>query len=386
MLLIRRFLRFKTSKSHAKFEADQIDCYAQLPITPITLKGTLKVGITKDLILSGEYPVTQPKIIQSANYLIQELPVRLARRLRSIHQLPYIVGMNPYIRSVYKLYHYSFTKLKDFQVRTEEQEAEFTETLRDLIDQHSDVIPKLARGMAESSKYMRKEDITAFLDGMIQARIGIRVIAEHHIALHDKASSEHYSGIINHRMSPVKIIHEIIPVVQELCELNYGSYPEVVLKGDLDAKFPYIDVHLEYMIMELLKNSFRATVEWSRKIQRVEDPSIEILIGSGKKDVSIRIRDMGGGINKDILKQVWQYSFSTINKHENEDAILGVATQLAVEQGTGGPIAGLGYGLPMARIYARWAGGSLDLMSLDGHGCDVFLRLPDIGQVKELKI
>jgi hypothetical protein len=46
----------------------------------------------------------------------------------------------------------------------------------------------------------------------------------------------------------------------------------------------------------------------------------------------------------------------------------------------------LGYGLPMARIYARWAGGSLDLISMEGYGCDVFLRLPNIGKVEELKI
>jgi hypothetical protein len=61
------------------------------------------------------------------------------------------------------------------------------------------------------------------------------------------------------------------------------------------------------------------------------------------------------------------------------DNILAAASQLAVEQGLGGPMAGLGYGLPMARIYAQWAGGSLDLVSLPEYGCDLFLRLPHIG-------
>ena len=40
----------------------------------------------------------------------------------------------------------------------------------------------------------------------------------------------------------------------------------------------------------------------------------------------------------------------------------------------------------MTRIYAKWAGGSLDLVSLPDHGCDVFLRIPDIGNVDEIKV
>lgn len=33
----------------------------------------------------------------------------------------------------------------------------------------------------------------------------------------------------------------------------------------------------------------------------------------------------------------------------------------------------------MARIYAEYFGGSLDLIPLHGHGCDVFLVLKNIG-------
>jgi hypothetical protein len=48
-----------------------------------------------------------------------------------------------------------------------------------------------------------------------------------------------------------------------LCSLNYGVYPEVEITGATDAVFPYIPVHMEYIIFELLKNAMRATVEWS---------------------------------------------------------------------------------------------------------------------------
>lgn len=211
------------------------------------------------------------------------------------------------------------------------------------------------------------------------------MIAEHHISLHETIKG--YSGIINHKLSPKKIIHSCAKIVKELCEMNYGSSPDIKILGDTETQFPYIDVHVEYMMTELLKNSFRATVEHSRKIGRFDDPAIVVHIGEGTDDVSIRIRDLGGGLDQKLGENVWQYSITTIDKdHNSHHGVLSHASQLAVEVGTGGPMAGLGYGLPMTRIYAGWAGGSLDLVSLDGYGCDTFLRLPHIGQVETLKI
>lgn len=40
-----------------------------------------------------------------------------------------------------------------------------------------------------------------------------------------------------------------------------------------------------------------------------------------------------------------------------------------------GTLAGLGYGLPMSRIYAEHGRGSLDVVSLYGHGCDTFIKV-----------
>lgn len=39
----------------------------------------------------------------------------------------------------------------------------------------------------------------------------------------------------------------------------------------------------------------------------------------------------------------------------------------------------IGIGLPMSNIYARYFGGSLELVSLDGWGTDVYVRLPKLG-------
>ena len=47
--------------------------------------------------------------------------------------------------------------------------------------------------------------------------------------------------------------------------------------------------------------------------------------------------------------------------------LFGEITEKGLQVGLG-TIAGLGYGLPMSRLYAQYFGGSLDLFSLDGWG------------------
>jgi hypothetical protein len=42
-----------------------------------------------------------------------------------------------------------------------------------------------------------------------------------------------------------------------------------------------------------------------------------------------------------------------------------------------------GFGLPLARIYARYFGGELSLKSLEGHGVDAYLHLPRLGEEGE---
>lgn len=48
-----------------------------------------------------------------------------------------------------------------------------------------------------------------------------------------------------------------------------------------------------------------------------------------------------------------------------------------------GPMAGLGFGLPMARVYAEYLGGALDMATMHGYGTDVYLRLNHLGDKVE---
>ena len=68
-----------------------------------------------------------------------QLPKRLARRLMDLQFLPYIVVTNPHIKRVYDSYQHAFETLHNLpQVRTVEQNAEFTILLKRLVDEHGE--------------------------------------------------------------------------------------------------------------------------------------------------------------------------------------------------------------------------------------------------------
>ena len=205
-------------------------------------------------------------------------------------------------------------------------------------------------GFLECKQYMNSQDMARFLDDMIQARIGIRLIAEQAIALmHQKdLQTDGLIGIIDTQLSPAETIGHCAEFVSELCEFNYGQSPEIMIDGHIDTQFTYVPVHLEYILTELLKNAYRATVEHHQRMKRnTELPPIQVTLSQGQEDISIRIRDQGNGISQEDLDKVFEYSYTTVSK-AREDAesdasnIFRDITEMAMQSGVGGPLAGLG--------------------------------------------
>ncbi|KAJ2748483.1 hypothetical protein IWQ56_007450 [Coemansia nantahalensis] len=176
--------------------------------------------------------------------------------------------------------------------------------------------------------------------------------------------------------------------------MYYSTAPSYYVDGDVDETISYIPSHFEYITCELLKNAFRATVDFSARSGRSAHPPIQITITKGDGYVGVRIRDQGGGISKPNMGNVFEYSWSSVQSSDAAGELgngglapsgMSLQTNLALQQGVGGPIAGLGFGLPMARLYAEYFGGSLDIVSMEGYGCDVFLKLRSIEGSVELK-
>lgn len=56
-----------------------------------------------------------------------------------------------------------------------------------------------------------------------------------------------------------------------------------------------------------------------------------------------------------------------------------------VEEASEGPVvlAGYGYGLPISRLYARYFGGDLQIISMENYGTDAYLHLNRLGNSQE---
>ena len=93
----------------------------------------------------------------------------------------------------------------------------------------------------------------------------------------------------------------------------------------------------------------------------------------------IKVSDEGGGIPRSHMNRIWSYLFTTADPTVLETML---ASAVVRDFDTASPLAGLGYGLPIARSYARYFGGDLVVMSMEGYGTDGFVYLPRLGQDK----
>jgi pyruvate dehydrogenase kinase 2/3/4 len=102
--------------------------------------------------------------------------------------------------------------------------------------------------------------------------------------------------------------------------------------------------------------------------EKIQMPQIRVVVVKGKEDVTIKVADRGGGIPRSKMSNILKFAQSTGGEEENSsdfgrDEVAGIR----------------GFGLPLARIYARYLGGELTLKSMEGYGLDAYLQLPRLG-------
>ncbi|OTF82072.1 pyruvate dehydrogenase kinase-like protein [Euroglyphus maynei] len=338
------------------------------------------VRLTPATILYSGKSADGSHTLRSAMYLQKELPVRIAHRIAGFRALPFLIGCHPTILAVHEMYIKAFYLLSELPLITDqEKELGFTSMLRELLDAHKNVVTMLAEGFRECRKHIQNEDmIRQFLDRTLTSRLGIRMLAEHHLALHDNNERPDYVGIINVRMKPKEVIDYWVDYVSKLSERHYGRAPPVKINGHVNACFPYIRTPLDYILPELLKNAVRATLESHASVPDSNLPPIVVTIASNNIDFIIRISDRGNGIAHDLVDLVTQYHFTTANRTDSrfDRGILENIMKDSSMQAS--PMHGFGFGLPTSRAYAEYLNGKLSIESMQGIGTDVYLRLRHI--------
>jgi len=383
--------------------SDLIYKHAHQPQTSVSLKVLMETGrgekidykTPTDPSITHEHSATELVLMQVASFLRRELPIRLAHRIHDLERVPLMREMES-VKLVKQLYTQSLLELVEFdtQIKSIQQEEAFAELVESIYKRHSKVLVQMARGAHEFRNHVAQthrstgqnhlfahmEETHAFLDRFYLCRIGIRMLIGQYLALREPPL-QNYIGLICDVTSPYEIVKRAIDDAAYMCDRKYCDAPDVVISGRLDLTFPYVPTHLHYIMLELLKNSMRATVEFHGI--DADYPPIQVIIADGKdnEDVVIKVSDQGGGISRSNSEKIWSYLFTTADPSVQEGMIGTNATEL--DHSTDAPLAGLGYGLPISRSYCRYFGGDLSIMSMEGYGTDAFIHLARLGNSRE---
>ncbi|KAI9847958.1 MAG: hypothetical protein M1837_001475 [Sclerophora amabilis] len=371
--------------------------------------------------------------------------------------LPYVVVTNPHMSHVYELYYKAFEVLRRVpEIKTIEDNDQYCKVISETLREHLTVIPRLAVGVLECRDLIPSEQMDKFMNTLLRSRISRRVIAQQHLALTETfnapwhfpdangAKSTHdanggFVGEVFLKCNAREVVEQCGQTARNAVQQACGDasiIPLITIEGHLDATFPYILGHLEYIIGELLRNSVQAVVERHQRIQAaLPPPPIEVLICEAPHHVIIRISDRGGGIPREILPHLWSFNKgpriearlsnllkvpemaatmheiktldsasqndngkvqNTKTSHRRHQGFSANTQTLSAQSHAAVPASSslgslisrppdlkLGMGLPMSRVYAEYWAGSLEIHSLEGYGVDSFLQISKLGNKNE---
>ncbi|EPY25280.1 pyruvate dehydrogenase kinase [Angomonas deanei] len=181
-------------------------------------------------------------------------------------------------------------------------------------------------------------------------------------------------GMVDLEINLENVVRGAVDEARQICTDHYGDCPDVDINFSTDSKtfrFAFMSTTIRYIVVELLKNAFRATVEahMTRNeagIVTCDDmPPVNVLVHlkEGVKHACIRISDEGNGMPQANLEKAMSYTFTSVSKPamslDDGDLLINDSPS---------PLAGYGYGLPMSRVYAMSFGGDLALQTMEGFG------------------
>jgi len=409
---------------------DKIVHYAKFPQTGVSLSQMVKFGQKPSL----------GTLLKASQFVAEELPVRLAHRVVELDNLPNNLNMMPSVIKVKHWYAESFEEITDFNSKIPTKlknslrpssksdldllnlspskrnpdipnsyrnansnalhqryyvdipdaevppevikgNEDFVKLMEGIKTRHDAVVTTLAQGIVEYKKEKNANiyntEIQSFMDRFYMSRIGIRMLLGQHITMHKPAFRQDYVGVICTKTNIFEVAQEAIDNASFICEEHYGLFkaPEIVLHCPENLEFMYVPSHLHHMLFELLKNSLRAVVDRFGDDIEVDYPPIKIIVAEGNEDITIKITDEGGGISRSLLPMIWTYMYTTA-KTPLLDPNFNKTDFKA-------PMAGFGYGLPLSRLYARYFGGDLKIISMEGYGTDAYLHLSRLSDSEE---
>ena len=308
-------------------------------------------------------------LINQSNFLKKELQIRLSHRVFNLIKLPYGLPHVEEIQNITNLYIDSFGEILNFEnINNIEEVVKFSQLLENIKYKHNDLEINMSQGIKKIENYdlVDLNILNKELDNFFLSRIGIRTLINH------------YTSTVNGGQGIIKDCNINTLICNCIHDVNYISsriYPEEVcdyisISGNDSLNINYIPEHIHYIIMEILKNSVIAS--YCEKTETFSN--INIKFSEGKDYITIKISDKGQSFSKSKLKDIFSYSYSTYP----------VDITNGFEIGNLPMIGGLGFGLPMSRIYSKYFNGDLVICPMENEGTDVYIYINKLGNNEEV--
>ena len=350
-----------------EFIQQEVDSFAPMQPRPLSMQEVL------DML--------DPQRI--AKFLHVEVPIRMAERIRWIREIENWQDI-PELVEIEDAHVHVF---RDFRMVQRKPTLDaFTAVVERAMQKQEPVRLKVALAMhrlhTQRGDDFTSEFIDPWLDNFLLNCIGTEMLMSQYLAcviMESDNKPQKLAGIVDPDCDVAQICRETAMHVQEITEEHTGRTPKIEVKEFQDKavpRFSYIPGFLRFIMTEVLKNSCRATAEVARSDREVQKRPIEVIVCADDHEVAIRVCDRARGIPFGVGQKVWSYLYTTAGKGKGPTG-KGYAD-------TATSLAGYGIGLPLSRLYARYFGGSLKLVSLPGYGTsvDLFLRRVNANQVE----
>lgn len=307
-----------------------------------------------------------------AHFLLEELPIRYAVRIKLVETLP-DWQRNPHLVDIHQIYSTSF---KTLRTHTYDNRSTFRRAMINLKRRHCDVTNKIVSGIRKvkaDNPSFSESGVNEFFNTFFVSRIGTEMLTSQYLAMTAITSDGAPGSIIDQHCDPLEVVKKAASDSQHLCEMHHNIYPAIEIQNQGAQRLPFVPTYLYYILFELLKNSSRAVIE-NGKVgdQNGRGPApITVTLCGDENFIGVKVSDIGGGIPLEDTERIWSYLYTTAKELPNEESQIS-------------PLAGFGCGLPLSRVYAKYLGGSLDVVSIPRYGTDAYLYLNCIGNTREV--
>lgn len=331
-------------------------------------------------------------------FLKKEIPTRLANMIMELQLLPEDLKKQNECSQILNDYVSSFREMLVFDGDKTGSKAQlelFSETLNVIRRRHLDTVPRMATAVFKMTKINSSEGVSDtvqyFLDRLYINRISIHMLISQHHALIGEESITGMVGTIEQQCNVLKVVEDAYNAARVLCEREYLDSPRLKAtcldttdsnpetRDQVSAAM--VPAHLHHIMFEILKNAMRATCEFAEsKGGEGELPYIRLKIYKTKNDITIKVSDIGGGIPRASSGKVFNYMYSTAPQVvlPSDGGSYGAGLS-----GDSLPMHGLGYGLPLSRLYSRYFKGDIQIASVDGYGTDVYVYMQRLSHMAQ---